>query len=466
MGSYLLENVYAVCLNQLGTNYRQLQLSDDRSGENSLKTVKLGSESRVFLVKLDKKLSDDFTCKSGWSSGAGTAAVGVGVVAGMAATVGIGVVASGLTVAAAVATVPVAGWIAGGIIAIGCIGYGLWQMMKSPTCSEMIGFEESHWVMHHNTVRFDSSKVKMKNKFLALTKNSKLICKEPGGVLLPFISETLAKQAAEAIGNSNQIELGINVGAGLFSGFLLGFGLGGAGAATGAGLTLGGVNISAASLSAISQSLAFGGWTLAGHYVINPYIINPATNFTSDSIAQVEGTTKSYDELKQITNPKPSQWETLPDPTESNDTLQTLYEVRGRMVQNGASQQHIAEINSAIQSAQNAGTFRAASVPEVNEVLQNVKKGRYGNEIRDMFTNKSGNLRGMNREANYRKATNNRQQNIDRNRTANRKAIGFGVVQLLFPFISSYFGNEAIRLAAEISEQDATNSVSVNSLYF
>lgn len=83
-----------------------------------------------------------------------------------------------------------------------------------------------------------------------------------------------------------------------------------------------------------------------------------------------------------------------------------------------------------------------------------------------MFTNKSGNLRGMNREANYRKATNNRQQNIDRNRTANRKAIGFGVIQLLFPFISSYFGNEAIRLAAEISEQDATNSVSVNSLYF
>lgn len=318
MGSYLPENVYAVCLNQLGTNHRQLQLSDDRSGENSLKTVKLGSESRIFLVKLDKKLSDDFTCKSGWSSGAGTVAIGVGILGGLA-------------VAATVATVPVIGWIVGGGIALYCIGSAIWDVMKSPTCSEMIGFEESHWVMHHNTVRLDSSKVKMKNKFLALTKNSKLVCKEPEGVLLPFISETLAKQAAEAIGNSNQIELG-NVMAGLFSGFLLGFGLGEAGADTGAGLTLGGVNISAASLSAISQSLAFGGWTLAGHYVINPYIINPATNFTSDSIAQVEGTTKSYDELKQITNPKPSQWETLPDPTESNDTIQTLYKVRGRLV--------------------------------------------------------------------------------------------------------------------------------------
>ena len=108
-------------------------------------------------------------------------------------------IASGLTVAAAVSVIPVAGWIAGGLIAVGCLAYGIWQMMKSPTCSQMIGYEESQWINHHQTVRFDSSNVAMKEKHLALVKNSMLKCKEPGGMLLPFISESAAKQAAEAI---------------------------------------------------------------------------------------------------------------------------------------------------------------------------------------------------------------------------------------------------------------------------
>lgn len=62
-----------------------------------------------------------------------------------------------LLVAAASMTVPVAGWIVGGAIAIAAIGYGIWQMMQTPTCSEMIGFEESQWKKHHTTVYFDSN---------------------------------------------------------------------------------------------------------------------------------------------------------------------------------------------------------------------------------------------------------------------------------------------------------------------
>ena len=85
MSSYLPDKTFVVCTNQLGVEYKQLTLSKNRTA----KSVKLGSQQRVFLVKLDKNLTSDFTCKSGWSSGAGTAAVGAAVVAGMATTVGV-----------------------------------------------------------------------------------------------------------------------------------------------------------------------------------------------------------------------------------------------------------------------------------------------------------------------------------------------------------------------------------------
>ena len=63
MSSYLPDKTYAVCTNQLGVGYKQFTLSENRTN----KTVKLGSQQRVFLVKLDKSLTSDFTCKSGWS---------------------------------------------------------------------------------------------------------------------------------------------------------------------------------------------------------------------------------------------------------------------------------------------------------------------------------------------------------------------------------------------------------------
>lgn len=126
MAVCLPENVFAVCTNQLSAKNENFKLSSDRKS----KTVFLGSKNTVFLVKMDKKLSADFTCKSGWSSGAGTTTFGGGVVLGM------------LLVAATAATVPVAGWIVGGVIAIAAVGYGIWQMSKSPTCSQMIGFQE------------------------------------------------------------------------------------------------------------------------------------------------------------------------------------------------------------------------------------------------------------------------------------------------------------------------------------
>lgn len=52
MSSYLTDKTYVVCTNQLGVEYKQLTISENRTN----KTVKLGSRQAVFLVKLDKSL--------------------------------------------------------------------------------------------------------------------------------------------------------------------------------------------------------------------------------------------------------------------------------------------------------------------------------------------------------------------------------------------------------------------------
>lgn len=430
MSSYLPDKTFVVCTNQLGIEYKQLTLSENRTA----KSVMLGSQQRVFLVKLDKNLTSDFTCKSGWSSGAGTAAVGAGIL-------------TGLAVAATVAAVPVAGWIVGGVIAVGCLAYGIWQMMKSPTCSQMIGYEESQWINHHQTVRFDSSHAAMKEKHLALVKNSMLKCKEPGGILLPFISESAAKQAAEAIGYNNRREMATNIGAGFFTGFLFGTGIGGA----------------AGTLAVLGQTTAFMGWTAAGHYIINPYVFSPATQKTNELANEISGTSESYDQIKNGSNQKPdhSERSNVPDPAANNDTIQTLYAVLKNMKQNGASKQQIAEINIAIAEAEKAGTYRVKDVPAVKIALENIKSGKYGDNVKEIFTNKSGNATGMNRQSNYESASNLKQEGIRTNNQENLKSLRNASVLVIAPFISSYFGNEAIRLGAELYDLDTSNSINV-----
>lgn len=344
MGSYLPDKVFAVCTNQLGTGYKQLTI-DNELRPTANQTVKLGSKDRVFLVKIDKKLTDNFTCKSGWSSGAGTAAFGAGVL-------------TGLAVAAAVATVPIAGWIVGGAIAIGCLIWGAFQMAKSPTCSEMIGYEESKWVMHHQYVRFDSANVEIKEKHLALVKNSMLICKEPGGVLLPFISESLATQAGENIGHNNQLEMGLSTAVGAFSGFMFGYGFGWA---------------------ALAQ---FAVWTGIGHYVISPL----AARF-GDATGSMLGN-DTYDEIKDNSNKTSDWWENLSEdaegisPNDNYDLYEGLKDASGLiklkelMIENGASKNDITQINEAIKTSQaNGGSLAADKNPQMKEILIKIKNG-------------------------------------------------------------------------------------------
>ena len=57
MAVHLPEKVFAVCTNQLYSDPKKFELSDKRPR----KTVKLGSQQRTFLIKLDKKQNEDLS---------------------------------------------------------------------------------------------------------------------------------------------------------------------------------------------------------------------------------------------------------------------------------------------------------------------------------------------------------------------------------------------------------------------
>lgn len=432
MAVYLPEKVFAVCTNQLSAQQKKFELSTDRKS----KTVFLGSKSRVFLVKMDKNLSADFTCKSGWSSGAGTTAFGGGVVLGM------------LLVAGTAATVPVAGWIVGGIIAIAAIGYGIWQMSQSPTCSQMIGFQESQWKLHHNTVRFDSTNLGGGDMPLALTKNSILACKE-GGVLLPFISSISAANAAQTIANNNRIEMGVNIGSGLLAGVLFGFSMG-------TTLPAGGFLGGARTLHVLKNTAVFGAWIPVGYY-----IVNPAANATGGWL------NSNYDSVKNASNES----ESLPQPSTSWNPLDPVADakdVRSLMAKNNASAADIAKFEAGIAEANRQGTYSLKNNPQLREMITRSKNGEFGSEMQERVTNKSGNQRGMVNEKNMNSVKNSQNQNSSNTIRENLKAgriksatgVG-GVITLIAPFIGSYFAERAIRMAADLAATDNVSSAKV-----
>jgi len=429
--SYLPEKCFAVCTFQLGTDYGQFLVS------RSVITVQQSCKN-AWLVETDKKIPDDFDfiCKSHRSSGAGTVALGAGVLVG-------------LEVAIAVSTVPIAGWIVGAGIALACliIAFGAFELSQSPTCSQMIGYQESYWVLVSTTVRFD--------KQYALTRKLKLVCKE-GGVLLPFISETYAKQAAEAIGNNNQKEVLTNIAAGFFSGFLVGYSFGGA----------------ATVLGTLKIVGSFAGWSAATMFVFNPFIIDPMTNATSDAIANAEGTSASYDEIEDLADDsfdtnnnffKEEIEQAEKHPLDSDDFIEQAVHIYKTNKNIKMNEQQKAAFERDINRIKNAtGSRNREKRAQLRAQFEkDVKDGKYGEDLKTEMTKPNGRIRGA--------TESNRDRGIDAKNSenrANRAKIGrtggiLGIQLFVFPIISSYFGNEAVRLAAEIYDQDLTDSVSV-----
>ncbi|MBP1221981.1 hypothetical protein [Flavobacterium sp. 1355] len=263
---------------------------------------------------------------------------------------------------------------------------------------------------------------------------------------MPFISESLAAQAAEVIGNNNQTEMGISAVVGAFSGFMFGFGFG---------------------WGALAQFVV---WTGVGHYVISP-----AVNLFGDTTGSVLGN-DTYDEIKNNSYKSPEWWENPNEdvqgisPNDNYDLHEGLQDAQGLiqlkklMMQNGADKNDIAQINEAIKAAQNnGGSLAADNNPLMREILIKIKNGEFGPGVKDIYTNRDGNMRGMNTEANAREAISSKETSIKNNRMVGLKGAG-AAIQLLQPFICAFIGERAIRLGAEIFDQDTGNSISVKAM--
>ncbi|UGU17181.1 hypothetical protein LS482_04745 [Sinomicrobium kalidii] len=481
MSSYLPEKVFTVCTHNAGSDYGKLLTNPDARGEF---TVLFKSKGKPLLTEADKKLDGQFSCKTGWSSGVGTAAFGVGIMAGLA-------------VAATVATVPVAGWVIGGLIAAFCIGSALFGMFKpKPTCSEMIGYQESSWLNPHPTVTFDGH--------AAVTKQSMIQCKE-GGFLLPFISESEAAEAAAEIGSQNKNEIAVIGATGFISGMAMGF-TGGTSGALGVGKSLlWGAGLSAVVLQPLLDAES---WVLEETYnnEPNPYyndmtdMVGPEMD-VSDSIIEVvtpdaPAPTPLKDPLSDIVpgGEVASTWNAKSPRDRIKEVLRNLKEQKRNLLGVRGSERMIAGLNAQIAQVNNAITtanqinpntgqpngFSKASNPAAAEVFRNARNGVYGHQVRSIFTNSRGDGRGMNRGNNYQSARdtlrqsptmqnrqntlNQYQSNANNNRTnirARGGMAGIGIVGLVLPFISNYMSEATLKMAADAAMEDMANGISI-----
>ncbi|MBC9797725.1 hypothetical protein [Sinomicrobium weinanense] len=505
MSSYLPEKVYTVCTFNSATNYGKLLTNSDR---RSKFTVRFKGQDKPLLTEADRKLDGQFSCKTGWSSGFGSIAFGGGIMAGM-------------LMAATVATIPVAGWIVGGAIALACVGIGLFQLFQpKPTCSEMISFDESSWINPHAFVTFDSH--------AAVTKRSMISCKE-GGFLLPFISESAAAEAASDIGWMNRGEIALSTVTSFIGGMAVGF----------TGGTAGGAGAAA---SKITQSVLYGtGFSLVVMQPLialqqhsiregydnnnNPYYDNMTGEVSiwpptlplptplgtgvdvTDNATQMAGQIDTWDSMAGSVpgpaGPAIGMFDDINMPeTTSTWNLKTPFDRFGKILDHSIKQREnllkvsgsaqeiarlsaqIADIDKALQRARVTGSFAGKKNPYGRKVLKAIQRGAYGPEAQRIFSNRSEDgkkqkrVKGAKREKlyqntrdvlqrnqqNQRNALRQHQSAYNNNRTNIRthsRMAGISITGLALPFVTNYFSEKTMQIAADAAMADMGHGISI-----
>lgn len=495
--SYLPEKVFAVCTHNTNGNYGKLLKNP---GERNKYTVLFKSKDKPLLTEADKKLDGQFSCKTNWSSGIGTAAFGGGIMVG-------------LGIAATVATIPGAGWLVGGVIAAGCLAWGLISFLRKPSCSDMIGYKESEWINPHSSVTFD--------EFPAVTKQSMIACKE-GGMLLPFISESAASAAAGEIASNNRWEVGVNIGASFLAGVLSGWAAGSVGgAAVGTGRFAG-------TKAAGKEVLEFTAYGLACAIPIG-MALSWEKGELREHYDNNNGENPIYDEItqdkKEDTNINPFSSDPpfidIPMPNkptkeillnhtdlESGDVVDAwnpkgftdkikgirkgLYEKRRAEIRQGASERRIATLNSqiadidrALKRAEVTRSFAGKKNPYGKKVLKDIQRGAYGPEAQRIFSNRSENgkknkrVKGAKRERLYRDVRNERtqvlnghQNDLQEHKDKQKKGenriranAGLGAMgnlpALSAPFISTWLSEKTLNIAAKAAMEDMANGITI-----
>lgn len=423
MNSYLPEKVFAVCSNQTDTEVKKFLVNKDL---RISVTVSLKSQNRPLLIMLDKKINNACACKTKWASGVGTLAFGAGVM-------------TGLAVAAAVATVPVAGWIVGGIIAIGCLVYGLSTLLSTPTCNDMLKYDESHWIGAHSSVYFDFMNG-TKTHHNALVKKSMLMCKE-GGVLLPYFNESLAQTAADQIASNNRKEIGLVAAISFIFGGTVGFSMGSVG--SGAGV----------------MKILFVAGKEVGLDVAAGYLFSPVFDKEKEIFQSVEASNDNplYDDLNKERNPESWKFDSADDAYDNPyKTTKEFFKNLGERTEN---KEQKAKITEAVNSADKFGTFGKGNVA-AQEVLKDVKAGKYGESAKAILTNKAGNFRGMNTETNHIKLAESKQAEIKVN-TGNSAVKAAGVVGLVLPFIATGYSENSYKIITQYASEELGVGISI-----
>ena len=194
MSGYLASGeTYVICTNAIAGSSRQLTVVSCR--RDNLTNVKWGSKGKVLLVDVDTHISQDFPCQTKWNSIVSKTLergfMGIGILAG-AAMVGM--------------MIPGPGWLVAGVcvgIVAGAALLGAWEggLFDTAKCQCNKLLNPCFWEHAHQTVKF--------NKKLAITHYAVLHCKE-GGVLLPFPSKDAADAAAAVIRNWNIVNMSLN----------------------------------------------------------------------------------------------------------------------------------------------------------------------------------------------------------------------------------------------------------------
>ena len=429
--SYLPEETYVVCTNQVGNSYRQL-VADKKARQVSV----FYKDKRAFLTKADKKLLDnnDFTCKTAWSKGLSESAFvgGVGVALG---------------IAAASMTVPVVGWIVGGVIAIGAIAYAIYQIATSPKCSGALGNEASKWQIYHTGVKF--------NKHNAVLSCSILVCGE-GGVLMPFVSQTAAQNAASSIGWNNKMDIGLNTVVNAFAGFVLAEG--------------------AVAITGIYSACMFFGVTGFAIY-LGKEVIKPRADWVGEQYANPYRD-KRYNEIEKAIVEKEEEKDLLDHVMDANNPIEDGYDVIGNasairqaLISIGASKEAISSFDSAVAEAKSTGTFGKDN-PKAQQVLKDIKSGKYGADAQNALNGKRG-ATGLHTQKTYDKITQLEKEKVKLNKYKTLQQTGRGsatILGILQPFISAIFDKRALIKAKEIQEtkdeENAKNGINVISTNF
>lgn len=164
-----------------------------------------------------------------------------------------------------------------------------------------------------------------------------------------------------------------------------------------------------------------------------------------------------YDDLNK--NKTASEW-TFDSADDAYDNpYKTTKEFFVNLEERTQNKEQKAKIGEALKTGEKSGTFGKDN-KSAQEVLKDVKAGKYGDKAKEIFTNKSGNSRGKNTESSHSKLAESKQADIKLN-TGNAGMKAAGIVGLVLPFIATGFSENAYRVITKYASQELSKGISI-----